>query len=104
MLSALRISARRCFQRRIATSRTAKTFVYRRIVFQDLRDDWLAGGLFAGERGLDARDVEGAGTLDQQCHFYCASRSDRSVQWSARFRGRDVGRVHAAARMVAESA
>src|SRR5712691_6483541 len=104
MLSALRVSTGHGVQCRIAPSRTAKTSVYRRIVFKDLRNDWLAGGLFAGERRVDARDVEGAGTLDQQCHFDRSSGSDRSVQWSASVCGRDVGRVHVAARVVAEGA
>src|SRR6266851_4545007 len=100
MLPALCVSTGNGFQRRIAASRTAKTSVYRRIVFQDLRDDWLAGGLFAGEPGVDKRDVEGAGTLDQQCHFDLASRGGRGVQWSARFRGRDARRIFQATGMV----
>src|SRR5258707_1361423 len=104
MLPALRISTGKGFQCRGAASRGAKTFVHRRIVFQDLRDDGLASGLFAGELRVDAGNVEGAGTFDQQCYFDSAGGRDRSVQWPAGLRGRHVGRVHAAARVVAEGA
>jgi len=74
MLLAVRLSAGDGFQRRFFAARATATTLHCRIIFQDLRDDRLAGRLLPGKCGLDARDVESAGAFDQQYDFDLASR------------------------------
>lgn len=46
---------------------TPRPSLYRRVVFKNIRDDWLARRLRAGAAGMDPRNVEGARPLDEQC-------------------------------------
>ena len=64
----------------------AQATLYCGIVFKDVRDDRMAGRLFAGECGLDPRDAESAGTFHEQRDVDCASggcakpSTDRRIQ------------------------
>ena len=91
VLLALCLPAGRGFQRRQPTAGTPKPPLHRRLVFKNLRHDWLAHGLCAGSARVDPGDAEGPEPLDKQPQFNCPARRDRGFQWTARVSGCDVG-------------
>src|SRR5205807_2182844 len=97
MLLAVRLSTGDGFQRRFFAARATATTLHCRIIFQDLRDDRVAGRLLSGKRGLDAGDAEGAGAFHQQYNFYLASRGRGSLEWPTGIRREDARGIHTAA-------
>ena len=65
MLPALCLPAGTGLQRCFDAAGAAAPSLHRGVVFENFRHDRLARGIYAGERGMDARHVEGPEPLNQ---------------------------------------
>src|SRR5712671_877689 len=101
MLPPLCISAGTDLQRCFDAARVATPSVHRWVVFENFRHDRMARWIYAGERGMDARNAESPEPFNQQYDFNLAGGGDGSAEWSAGLSGGDARGIHSPARVVA---